>query len=337
MGKFRQSLFGLAFLSMSASGALTGCADGGDEDTLEESALNESQSALWGRRCRGRHSRIRSRWCDRYGPDAGKQQGSNKDIVETAVANGNFTILAKALAATDLVATLQSSGPFTVFAPTDAAFEALGQATLDALSTEELATILKYHVIAGELPSTALKAGPVSTASGLTAFVSLNGGVVKVNDATVTTADVDASNGVIHVIDKVLLPPNLVQAATYAGSFSTLLGAATTAGLADELSAPDADLTLFAPPDEAFAAIASIVAGLSTDELADVLKYHLVAGKVLAKDLSEGTVSTLLGGKDLTVSLDGGVTINDVDVVLTDIVTTNGIIHVVSEVLIPPA
>ena len=252
-----------------------------------------------------------------------------------AVADGRFTTLAKALTNAKLVETLQGAGPFTVFAPTDAAFEALGQETLGKLTTEQLTTILKYHVIAADVPSSAIKAGPVKTVSGFSAFVAIDGSTVKVNDATVTTADVKASNGVIHVIDKVLLPPNLVQAAAYAGSFTTLASAATQAGLVPALSAPDANLTVFAPTDAAFAAIQSTVASLSTAQLTDVLKYHVVAGKVLSTDLKAGSVPTLLGGKNLTVSLTGGVKVNDANVVVADVVTTNGVIHVVDKVLVP--
>jgi transforming growth factor-beta-induced protein len=190
-------------------------------------------------------------------------------------------------------------------------------------------------VVAADLPSTALKAGPAKTASGLSAFVSIKGATVKVNDATVTTADVKASNGVIHVIDKVLLPPNIPQAAAYAGSFSTLLGAAEKAGLVGALSAADANLTVFAPTDAAFDAIKSTVASLTVPQLTDVLKYHVVAGKVLSTDLKNGSVPTLLANKTLNVSLTSGVKINDANVVVADVVTTNGVIHVVDKVLVP--
>jgi transforming growth factor-beta-induced protein len=147
---------------------------------------------------------------------------------------------------------------------------------------------------------------------------------------------VDASNGVIHVIDKVLLPPNLVQAATYAGSFSKLLSAATTAGLADDLSDPSAELTVFAPTDDAFAALpAGTVEGLSTEELAAVLTYHVVPAEVLSTDLVAGDVTTL-NGASVTVDLTDGVKVNDAKVVAADIVTTNGVIHVIDKVLLPP-
>ncbi|MET0339989.1 MAG: fasciclin domain-containing protein [Polyangiales bacterium] len=302
-------------------GALPACSDdNGDEIETEELDARSGPG-------RDRDSK------DAKGPKA--PESAKKDIVSIAVADGRFTTLAKALTDAKLVETLQGAGPFTVFAPTDDAFKALGQETLSKLTPEQLTTILKYHVIAADVPSSAIKAGPVKTVSGLSAFVAVDGKTVKVNDATVTTADVKGSNGVIHVIDKVLLPPNLVQAATYAGSFTTLTTAATKAGLVDALSKPDANLTVFAPTDAAFAAIQSTVAGLSTAQLTDVLKYHVVAGKVLSTDLKAGSVPTLLTGKNLTVNLTGGVKINEANVVVADVVTTNGVIHVVDKVLVP--
>jgi transforming growth factor-beta-induced protein len=267
--------------------------------------------------------------------DGDGDQTAEKNIVETAVANGSFTKLAEALVATNLDDALAGAGPFTVFAPTDAAFAALGEATLSSLSTEELSEILKYHVVSGEVDSSALKAGPVKTLSGLSAFVNLEGGA-KVNDAKVTTADVQASNGIIHVIDKVLLPPNLVQAATYAGGFGTLLGAATKAGLGDALSNPDATLTVFAPTDAAFAKLPpGTLDSLTKEQLTGVLTYHVVPSEVLSSDLKAGPVETL-NGKDVTISLSGGVKVNDANVTAADIVTTNGVIHVIDAVLMPP-
>lgn len=325
MGKVRQGLCGLVVLGV-ALGGLSACEDGSaGAAPYDDEVVGQSESALWWGRRGGR-------WC----PRPAKPSESEKDIVSTALAAGSFKTLSKALIDTDLVATLQGAGPFTVFAPTDAAFEALGADALAALTPEQLTTILKYHVVAGELTSSELEAGPVATASGLSAFVSLDNGAVKVNGATVTSADVEASNGVIHVIDKVLLPPNLVEAAQFAGSFASLLEAAGKAGLVDALSAPDANLTVFAPTDAAFAAIESTVAGLSVAELTDVLKYHVVPVAVLSSELKDGSVETLLTDKSVTISLDGdGVMVDDASVVVKDVVTTNGVIHVVDSVLIP--
>jgi len=136
---------------------------------------------------------------------------AEKDIVDTAVAAGSFTTLAKALEAAGLVDTLKGAGPFTVFAPTDEAFAKVPADTLAKLlaNKEALTKVLTYHVVAGEVPSSAVKSGPVTMVSGDTAEIKVENGKVMINDATVTTPDVMASNGVIHVIDTVLLPPNL--------------------------------------------------------------------------------------------------------------------------------
>jgi transforming growth factor-beta-induced protein len=263
--------------------------------------------------------------------DAGAQA---KNIVEIAAGDTRFSSLVAAVKKAGLVEALSAPGQLTVFAPTDTAFAAALQAlgkTLDQLTAEDLKPILTYHVVASAVRSTDLKAGPVKMLSGISAFVSTSGGA-KINGANVVSADISASNGVIHVIDKVILPPNLVEAATLAGDFSTLLGAATSAGLAETLSKADANLTVFAPNNAAFAKLSAVPSG---DALKNVLLYHVVSGKVLSTDLKAGAVPTLLSGKSVTVDLSAGVRINDSKVVAADIVTTNGVIHVVDTVLIP--
>jgi len=136
--------------------------------------------------------------------------GHSKDIVDTAVEAGSFTTLVAAVQAAGLVDTLKGDGPFTVFAPTDAAFAALPEGTVDALlaDPDALAAILTYHVVPGKVMSGDLTDNMMAaTANGAEVTIMTMGGV-KVNDANVVTADVEASNGVIHVIDKVILPPS---------------------------------------------------------------------------------------------------------------------------------
>lgn len=133
---------------------------------------------------------------------------SGKDIVDTAVAAGQFKTLAKALGEAGLVSTLKGKGPFTVFAPTDEAFEKLPQGALENLlkDKEQLRKVLTYHVVAGKVMAKDIKPGDVKTVDGQTVALSTEGGKVMINDAQVIKADIPASNGVIHVIDKVLLP-----------------------------------------------------------------------------------------------------------------------------------
>ena len=140
-------------------------------------------------------------------------RAADKDIVDTAVAAGQFNTLAAALTAAGLVETLKGEGPFTVFAPTDAAFAALPAGTVDALlkpeNKDKLTAVLTYHVVPGKvMAADVVKATDAKTVNGATIAIKVDGDTVMINDAKVTNADVEASNGVIHVIDKVLLPPN---------------------------------------------------------------------------------------------------------------------------------
>ena len=134
-----------------------------------------------------------------------------KDIVDTAVGAGSFTTLAKLLTDAGLVETLKGPGPFTVFAPTDEAFAAVPAATLAALGADKakLTKVLTYHVVSGKVMAADVKPGDVPTVEGSTIKITVTDGKVMVNDANVTATDVVASNGVIHVIDKVILPPDL--------------------------------------------------------------------------------------------------------------------------------
>ena len=271
------------------------------------------------------------------GGAAGSAAMADMDIVDTAVAAGTFTELAKALTAAGLVDALKGEGPFTVFAPTDDAFadfEDENPGVLAALSKDELAAVLTYHVVAGAaVESSALKDDQVFvTLNGSPVLVDTTGGV-KVSDAEVTTADVTASNGVIHVIDKIILPPtnDIVETAVAAGMFETLAGALTAADLVTALKG-DGPFTVFAPTDDAFDELDAVPAG---DALKDVLLYHVVSGAIGSGDLTAGDVPTLLEGKDLTVALSGGVQINDASVTTANIIAKNGVIHVVDTVLVP--
>lgn len=280
------------------------------------------------------------------GGGAGGMGGEEEpvDIVATAIAAGSFTKLADALTSADLVTTLQGEGPFTVFAPTDDAFDAFEEANpgvLAGLSTEELTAILTYHVIAGDVQSSALKEGGVAmTVAGSPVAFSLEDGAKILGgegtSAAITTADIEASNGVIHVIDAIILPPSddIVATAQGIDDFSSLVGAVVDADLVEALQA-DGPLTVFAPTNAAFEAIADTVDGLSTEELTNVLLYHVVDGAVGAGDLTAGEVPTLLEGKSVTVSLDDGVMINDANVTMANVLAKNGVIHVIDAVLVP--
>jgi len=315
------------------SQSLLGCSDDKDEasasgGSTSSNAGKTSVSGSAGQSVAGAASE---------GGTAGVPATGLVDIVDTAVAAGSFKQLAAALTTAGLVDALKGKGPFTVFAPTDDAFDAFEEenpGVLAGLSKDELGAVLKYHVVSGAaVESTALKDEQVFvTLGGSPVLVDTTGGV-KVSDAKVTAADVEASNGVIHVIDKIILPPadDIVQTAIAAGMFTKLAGALTAAELVATLQG-DGPFTVFAPTDAAFGKLAAVPTG---DALKDVLLYHVVSGAVGSGDLSAGSVSTLLEGKSLTVALAGGVKINDAKVTTANIIAKNGVIHVVDTVLVP--
>ena len=287
---------------------------------------------------------------------AGMVYAEDSDIVDIAVNDGRFTVLTAALQEAGLVETLQGEGPFTVFAPTDDAFAALLAAldisAGDLLAQPGLADVLLYHVVSGQVMSTDLSDGmSAATVGGENITVDLDGGVF-INDAEVIIPDIEASNGVIHVIDAVLIPqgfelvvaeevtqPNIVDIAVNDGRFTVLTAALQEAGLVETLQG-EGPFTVFAPTDDAFAALLAaldISAGdlLAQPGLADVLLYHVVSGQVMSTDLSDGMSAATVGGENITVDLDGGVFINDAEVIIPDIEASNGVIHVIDAVLIP--
>jgi len=346
----------------------------------------------------------------------------SSDIVDIAVADGRFTTLVAAVTAAGLVETLKGAGPFTVFAPTDDAFAKLPPGTLDSLMADKkaLTDVLLYHVASGQLMAAdVIKHGSIPTVGGPSLTVKVEGDKVMINDATVVIPDIEASNGVIHVIDTVLLPPspatgcqsdyvvqagdslskiaekllgskqaypaiveatnaaaasdarytridnpnvivpgwtlcvppaatpaapaapshNIVDVAVSDGRFSTLVAALQAAQLVDELQAAG-PFTVFAPTDDAFAALPpGTVEGLLADvpALTNVLLYHVVKGQVLAADVVNLSSADTLLGKPVAIKVqDGKVFINDATVIVPDVMATNGVIHVIDKVLLPP-
>jgi len=266
-------------------------------------------------------------------------------IVDIAVADGNFKTLAAALTAAGLDKTLAGAGPFTVFAPTDAAFAKLPAGTVEGLlkpeNKDKLVQILTYHVVAGKVTAADVsKLTSADTVARLPVSIKVDMGKVMINEATVTKADIMASNGVIHVIDSVILPPkDIIDTAVADGRFKTLATALTTAGLIDTLKGKG-PFTVFAPTDEAFAKLpAGTVEALLKDKakLTAILTYHVVSGRVMAADVVKLTTANTVNGKPVTIKVDGGkVYINDAQVIITDILTSNGVIHVIDKVILPP-
>lgn len=261
------------------------------------------------------------------------------NIVEIAAGNPAFSTLVAAVQAAGLAEALAGPGPFTVFAPNNAAFAKLPAGTVEALlqDTNRLRQILLYHVAPGARQSTNLSAGPLVTLQGAAARIALTNGV-QIDAAAVIAADIIAANGVIHVIDEVLLPPGTIaEIAAGAPRFSTLLTAVQAAGLADALGR-DRPRTVFAPNDAAFAKLpAGTVEALlqDTNRLRTILLYHLVRDRVRSTDLTAGKIATVQGAA-VTVALTNGVRINDSTVIAADIEAANGVIHEIDTVLLPP-
>jgi transforming growth factor-beta-induced protein len=276
------------------------------------------------------------------------------DIVDTAI-GANFETLVIAVIAAELVDALRGPGPFTVFAPSEEAWARLPPGTLQRLlrpvNKAMLTDILLYHVVSGAVAASTITNGQLAGTllNGADVTFGVLDGTVTVNQATVIAADVSATNGIIHVIDEVLLPPeaaallstpSIIDTAIESG-FGTLVTAVGVAGLVDALNGPG-PFTVFAPTDTAFE---NLEDGLLNElinnplDLAYVLQYHVVSGLVLAEDAIalDGESVTTLNGYDIDISfVDGVLRINDANVIQGDIRASNGVIHILDAVLIPP-
>jgi transforming growth factor-beta-induced protein len=276
--------------------------------------------------------------------DPGSAVVSEPTIVEVAQSDDRFDTLVGALESAELVSTLEGSGPFTVFAPTDEAFDALPDGLLGSLSKEQLTTILTHHVLAGAVESTDLMPEQeVDALDRSKLFITVDG-TVSVNDlATVTQADIQAGNGVIHVIDQVLLPDSFVDIVGLVSKryqLQTLESAVVGADLVGALKdITENGYTVFAPYNDAFTGVD--VSGLTVQQLTDILTYHVVPAKVLSSDLDVSQeVPTLNGATILIEVSDGEVRITDdqgntYQVIEADIEGTNGVVHIIDGILMP--
>lgn len=274
----------------------------------------------------------------------------SSSIVDIAMADGRFNTLVAAVTEAGLADTLADDGPFTVFAPTDEAFASalalMGVSAEDFLADKEALTkILLYHVVPGKIMAADVMG--LESATTLAGFdLSFNTEMgVRINDASnVVIADIEAGNGVIHVIDNVLFPPNhLAGILVDSGIFNTLLAALDETGLTATL-AEDGPFTIFAPTDEAFAASLDAL-GLTVDDLladpaalTDILLYHVVPGEVTAADVAGlRSVKTLNGASISIEVIDGQVVLNGGQATVSnpDLIGSNGVIHMISGVLLP--
>jgi transforming growth factor-beta-induced protein len=272
-------------------------------------------------------------------------------IVKLAQDNSNLSSLEAALTKfPDLVNTLNGSAKYTVFAPTNAAFEdlleATGQSSLDDIPETVLRDILEYHVLQGEVLSSQLTAGNKNTVGGEPITVTTTNGIRLNGSTSVSTADVRASNGVVHVIDAVLVPPSMqpiigtiVAPAFFNKNFTTLIAAVQAASPSIlQTLLNESEKTLFAPTNDAFAA-AGITSLPPMATLDAVLAYHVIPATVMSGDIANGSseAETLNGNIYLSKG-SAGVFINGSSKVTTaDIEASNGVVHVIDRTLIPPS
>ncbi len=280
-------------------------------------------------------------------------------IAAVVAGNANFSSLKAALDRADLTSTLNGAGPFTVFAPTNAAFSAFlqanGFANLEAVPVDVLRNTLLNHVVTGSVASTALTNGYVktnatnSTGNFLDLYVDIRAGVVLNGGPEVTSADNEALNGIIHIVDEVIALPTITTLAVANPNFSSLVAALGQQSLVATVSSAG-PFTVFAPLNSSFQAlidadpndnISSIQDILALPNLTAVLTYHVAPGAVRAAAITNGlVVNTANTGTSFTINTTNGVRITDANgrvtnVLVTDVTATNGVVHAIDNVLLP--
>lgn len=281
---------------------------------------------------------------------------SQRTLVQQLQGMPQFSTLVEAVVAANLQDALSGAGPLTVFAPTNTAFAALltelGVTKEQLLANKPLLTaVLQYHVLGAQVPSSAVPLGKAITplAGGIFKIDAVGSALVVTDgrnrQANIGFTDLRVKNGVIHSLDKVLLPANqdIVQTAVSLPQFSILVEAVVAAGLQDALAAPG-PLTVFAPTNDAFAALLAELGVSKADLLANkpllaqVLTYHVVAGLVLKADVPVNTAITTLQGDSFTVNASLAITdqrARSARITATDVLASNGVIHVIDKVILP--
>ncbi len=267
-------------------------------------------------------------------------------VADIAIDNGFSSLVAAVVKAELLPALTNPFATFTFFAPNNQAFAdaatALGTDINGLLALPNLKDILLYHVLGAEVASTAVTNGqivaPLSTTNTLKLTVTALGKVF-VNQAEVTTFDITSDNGTVHVLKAIVLPIETPVDVAIDNGFSSLVAAVVKAELLPALTNPFTQLTVFAPTNQAFDDLATALGTdlngvLASPELTNILLYHVLAGKVLSTDLTNGMVPTL-NGQSITVDLASGVKINSSNVTTADLVVGNGVVHVIDAVLLP--
>jgi len=285
------------------------------------------------------------------------------NIVDIAQSSEDFTSLVAALQKANLVTTLQTQGPFTVLAPTNAAFSTFlldnGFGSLDEVPVDVLTNILLNHVVGGRLASTDLTTGYASTLAtssasdaSMSIFIDTSNGVRFNGVSSVTTADISADNGIVHVVDAVIGLPTIATFATSNNALSILVdalvyadsGSPTVPYISTVSDASAGPFTVFTPTNDAFADLltelnANALTDLPPSAINDVLLYHIVGANVLSGQLTSGPVATLGGNiiadtSDFTLT-DPNNRVSNIITSLVDIQAENGVVHVIDKVILP--
>lgn len=261
-------------------------------------------------------------------------------ITETIEQNEDFETLNQTLSDAGLTGILSGDGPFTFFAPTEEAFADLPEETLDTLTNEQLSQIMAYHIIQGSIPSEDLEdqQNPQSIEGG-ELYIEADGEIVVNDNATVVEADIEATNGIIHAIDRIVFPDNYLDVTGIVAKryeLEELEEAIEDADLVETLQEDTGDgYTVFAPANDAIEA-----ADLPNDreDLENILTYHVIPSRILSNDLEESQTVTTVNGEEVTIEVDNGdITINgSAMITITDLEGTNGVVHIINEVLTPP-
>jgi transforming growth factor-beta-induced protein len=273
------------------------------------------------------------------------QVAPTKTVVENMQENGNFTTLTESMNSTGLTEALNATGPFTVFAPTDDAFGEMNSMAEHRLmdDRENLTKVLQYHVVPGDLTNESLTNGmTLITLAGVNLTVIVNETGTYINDAKLGQ-EIDSTNGVVHAVDKVLVPRNIVQTVDNDTNLTMLAEALNRTNLTEALNATG-PFTVFAPTNAAFSNANETVRGLmekndtaSTEQLRQLLLYHVVPAKVVNGNGTENqTMDTLSGQRLVYRTNDSGVFINNNEVVKSNIIATNGVVYTIDSVLATP-
>lgn len=284
--------------------------------------------------------------CDKDDDD---DSNSSKTIAQIVIDDANFSVLEAAVVKAGLASAL-SSGNLTVFAPDNSAFAASGitEATITALPVSSVDSILKYHVLGAKVMASGVPVSDtVKTLLGTNIYASNNANGVFVNGIKVKTADVQASNGVIHVIERVLTPPTrtIAQIAAASPDLSLLVAAVVKAGLLTAVSSAG-KYTVFAPTNAAFNtagfATANDINNAPANVITNVVKYHVLGTSVFASDLVAGATPATLQPGTVTIGLTPSANVKvsgsanaASGITVTNIVATNGVVHIIDRVLLP--